>query len=345
MSDRFPPDWFVRQNPWVSWMPDAAPNPAPTSPAAAPTSSMLPASTSDHDGSLSFHHGGFNWMETPNGGLLAVHPNGEGVDWVETPDGGLLAYPKRQVQSILDASGIPEHLDSARSEARRPVSMHACRATAALSHNAASASSGPSTGTRRALAQCSVPEAAAPGSSGASACRRPTRAASPPDEFPMVKGVHAPPGPAIPGGERPPLCQTARSHALRRIELQTGLIDACSIASIISTAAGCCIRRHRPHASTHLDATSLDDPRTNMARPVAQRLSASDRRSHAPHRCANSAARMNSARRRSASWAALPTPESLIGIGAKGASLLWRLAKAGLRRARPTSRSSRSCKA
>jgi hypothetical protein len=114
MSDRFPPDWFVRQNPWVPWMPDAAPNPTLTFAAAAPTSSMLPTSTSDQDGSLSFHHGGFNWVETPNGGLLAVHPNGEGVDWVETPSGGLLAFPKRQVQPAWAPAAIPEHLDSAR---------------------------------------------------------------------------------------------------------------------------------------------------------------------------------------------------------------------------------------
>jgi hypothetical protein len=75
---------------------------------------MLPTSTSDQDGPLSFHHGGFNWVETPNGGLLAVHPNGEGVEWVETPSGGLLAFPKRRVQSAWTPSAIPEHLDSAR---------------------------------------------------------------------------------------------------------------------------------------------------------------------------------------------------------------------------------------
>jgi hypothetical protein len=115
MSDRFPPpDWFLRQNPWAPWMPSTASNGAPTSPATAPTSSMLPTSISNRDDSLSFHPGGFNWVETPNGGLLAVHPNGEGVDWVETPSGGLLAYPKRQVQPAWTPSAIPEHLGSAR---------------------------------------------------------------------------------------------------------------------------------------------------------------------------------------------------------------------------------------
>jgi hypothetical protein len=99
MSDRFPlPDWFPEQNPWAPWMPSTTPNGAPISPPTVPALPVLPTSTSNRDDSLSFHHGGFNWVETPNGGLLAVHPNGEGVDWVETPSGGLLAFPKRQVQ-------------------------------------------------------------------------------------------------------------------------------------------------------------------------------------------------------------------------------------------------------
>jgi len=41
----------------------------------------------------------------------------------------------------------------------------------------------------------------------------------------------------------------------------------------------------------------------------------------------------------------LPTPESLVGVGAKGASLLWRLAKAGLQQGAFSAGSIRPCKA
>ena len=45
----------------------------------------------------------------------------------------------------------------------------------------------------------------------------------------------------------------------------------------------------------------------------------------------DSVVRASSVQRRSTSWAAgCRLPESLIGVGAKGASLLWRLAKGGL---------------
>ena len=220
MSDRFPPDWFVRQNPWVSWMPDAAPNPAPTSPAAAPTSSMLPASTSDHDGSLSFHHGGFNWMETPNGGLLAVHPNGEGVDWVETPDGGLLAYPKRQVQSPWTPSGIPEHLDSARywGAAPPPMSVERMPGNGPTLAPVPQAPSWDQVQTHESPGTCRCLRSRRARVPGAHRPPTPTQERLRPlMNFPWFKRRCAPP-PSGCGveGTAPPLCRTSRWHALRK---------------------------------------------------------------------------------------------------------------------------------
>src|SRR6266851_5674466 len=94
-------------------MPNTALNAAPLFPATAATPPAPPAAAPNQGDSLSLHRGSFNWVETPNGGLLAVHPNGEGVDWVETPGGGLLAYPKQQVNPSWLHSAIPGHLDSA----------------------------------------------------------------------------------------------------------------------------------------------------------------------------------------------------------------------------------------
>jgi len=76
------------------------PTPAELSRTVSPAPLPPPTSSSDswkQDESASPDRGRFNWVETPNGGLLAVHPNGSDVDWVETPSGGLLAVPKPQM--------------------------------------------------------------------------------------------------------------------------------------------------------------------------------------------------------------------------------------------------------
>jgi hypothetical protein len=76
------------------------PIPSAPSPTHWPAPLPPPTSSSDNwkqDESVSSDPGPFNWVETPNGGLLAAHPNGNGVDWVETPSGGLLAVPKPQM--------------------------------------------------------------------------------------------------------------------------------------------------------------------------------------------------------------------------------------------------------
>ena len=73
------------------------PIPSALSPTDWPAPLPPPTSSSDNwkqDESVLSDRGRFNWVETPNGGLLAVHPNGNDVDWVETPSGGLLAVPK-----------------------------------------------------------------------------------------------------------------------------------------------------------------------------------------------------------------------------------------------------------
>ena len=71
----------------------------------------LPPPTSSFDSwkqdeLISSDRGRFNWVETPNGGLLAVHPNGNDVDWVETPSGGLLAVPKPPNRFVVATVGL-----------------------------------------------------------------------------------------------------------------------------------------------------------------------------------------------------------------------------------------------
>ena len=74
--------------------------PSGLSPTVSPAPLLPPTSSADNwkqDESISPDRGRFNWVETPNSGLLAVHPNGNDVDWVETPSGGLMAVPKPQM--------------------------------------------------------------------------------------------------------------------------------------------------------------------------------------------------------------------------------------------------------
>jgi hypothetical protein len=83
--------------------------PSGLSPTVSPTPLPPPASSIDswkQDESISLDRGRFNWVETPNGGLLALHPNGNDVDWVETPSGGLLAVPKPQINPSWLRSAI-----------------------------------------------------------------------------------------------------------------------------------------------------------------------------------------------------------------------------------------------
>ena len=84
-----PPGWPPRPQTWPRWLPDASWNGALAS----------PASPNDPAGVQS----GPVWVETPSGGLLALHPNG--ANWVETPNGGLLAvHPQPRVPSDRGSS-------------------------------------------------------------------------------------------------------------------------------------------------------------------------------------------------------------------------------------------------
>jgi hypothetical protein len=77
-----PPGWPPRSQTWPRWLPDASWNGGLTP----------PASPNDPAGVQS----GPVWVETPSGGLLALHPNG--ANWVETPNGGLLAvHPQPRI--------------------------------------------------------------------------------------------------------------------------------------------------------------------------------------------------------------------------------------------------------
>ena len=85
------------------------PIPSALSPTDWPAPLPPPTSSSDNwkqDESVLSDRGRFNWVETPNGGLLAVHPNGNDVDWVETPSGGLLAVPKPPIESVVATVGL-----------------------------------------------------------------------------------------------------------------------------------------------------------------------------------------------------------------------------------------------
>jgi hypothetical protein len=78
------PGWPPRPQTWPRWPPDASWN----------GGLMSPAVPNDPVGVQS----GPVWVETPSGGLLALHPNG--ANWVETPNGGLLAvHPQPRVPS------------------------------------------------------------------------------------------------------------------------------------------------------------------------------------------------------------------------------------------------------
>jgi hypothetical protein len=83
-DETFPPGWPPRSQTWPRWLPDPSWNGGFTP----------PASPNDHASVQS----GPIWVETPSGGLLALHPNG--ANWVETPNGGLLAvHPQPRLPS------------------------------------------------------------------------------------------------------------------------------------------------------------------------------------------------------------------------------------------------------
>jgi hypothetical protein len=86
------------------------PDPSELSPPVSAAPLPPPTSWSDswkQDESISSDRGPFNWVESPNDGLLAAHPNGDDVDWVETPIGGLLAVPKPQMDPSWLRSALP----------------------------------------------------------------------------------------------------------------------------------------------------------------------------------------------------------------------------------------------
>jgi hypothetical protein len=339
MSDRFPPDWFVRQNPWVPWMPDAV----PTSPATTPTSSMLPASTSDQDGSLSFHHGGFNWLETPNGGLLAVHPNGEGVDWVETPSGGLLAFPKRQVQPAWAPAGIPEHLDTARYWGAAPAPASAQRTPGndpALSPvpQAPSWDQVPTHATASAAQIFAEPPS--PTSWGRPASDVGTTGASNPDESAMVQDafraaaerMRRPVQRSTITPDQPPVSAPETEAG------EPGLIERTRLNGVDSFYRSTLLGADRLALMQHYASTPDEpgiDPQTKRWRDQLRKdypQVIADLTRYDQMRGFSNASELGAAALGQLGGG-LPTPESLIGVGAKGASLLWRLAKAGLQQA------------
>jgi hypothetical protein len=341
MSDRFPlPDWFPQQNPWAPWMPGTTPNGAPMSPATAPASLMPPTSTANQDDSLSFHHGGFNWVETPNGGLLAVHPNGNGVDWVETPSGGLLAYPNQQAQPAWTPSAIPEHLDSARywGVAPSPASAQRMPGNGLALSPVPQAPSWDHVPTHAAASAAQIfAEPPSPTSWSMPASGAGTTGASSPDESAMVQDAF----------------RAAAERMRRRVQRSTttpdqppvsaseteagepGLIERTRLNGVDSFYRGTLLGAGRLALMQHYASTPDEpgiDPQTKRWRDQLRRdypQVIADLTRYDQMRGSDSASEYGAALLGQLGGG-LPTPESLIGVGAKGASTLRRLGKAGL---------------
>ncbi len=83
MDDQDPPlEWYLRPNTWARWMPDATVNHTPVFPTASPTPPAMPSDTGEQG--FSFKQGDFDWVETPNGGLLAVRKQQMDPSWLHS---------------------------------------------------------------------------------------------------------------------------------------------------------------------------------------------------------------------------------------------------------------------
>ena len=176
-----------------------------------------------------------------------------------------------------------------------------------------------------------------PSSWGASASDANARAASPLDEFPMVQeALRAAAERMRRGGHRTTIVpdeQVARPPEVGAAE--PGLIERTRLNGVDSFYRGTLLGAGRLALMQHYASTPDEpgiDPQTKRWRDQLRSdypQVIADLARYDQMRGFGSASEFGAAALGQLGGG-LPTPESLIGIGAKGASLLWRLAKAGL---------------
>jgi hypothetical protein len=104
------------------------------------------------------------WVETPSGGLHALHPNG--ANWVETPNGGLLAvHPQPRTPPERGNSDWWDSIAPGAPFARLPAQASPILSDLPISGVAGWHESEPTIAAARSREQSKIEEASAPGSS------------------------------------------------------------------------------------------------------------------------------------------------------------------------------------